>query len=786
MNSLDRKLLGLGITVSSFAILSINSATAQVIPDNTLPTNSEVITQSNIIGIQGGTRSASNLFHSFSQFSVPSGVTAEFRGTESIQNIITRVTGNSLSQIDGILKAQGTANLFLINPNGVVFGPNAALQIGGSFIGSTADSVNFDNGVKFSATDTRTTNLLLVSAPVGLQFGRNANSVVNQSGTLGPGIGTTRNTNVGLRVPIGKTLALVGGEIKLEGGSLTAESGRIELGSVDPNSTVNLNFNSQNLSLGYENIRNFQNISITTRNADGTSIPSILNASSVNSGSGTINLQGNNITISGDRVSLSTMARGSSNGGDLTINAKKLSVINEASVSTSTIARGNAGNLIINASETVEVINSINPVRANALSQLNSATGSDGKAGDIRITTSKLRILNGGRITAESATINRPDQLIPAEGRGGNIFINASDSIEIAGFAKNSTPIAPSSITASTSSFGNAGAINILTGQLIIQDQGSIISNIFPTSRGIYQGDPNNPGSPGAINIKANSIFLNNQGRLLSVTGAGNGGNISLQVQDLLLMLGKSQISTSAGIIEKGGNGGNITISAPRGFLVTNPLGNNDISANAYSGTGGNVRINARQIYGFTPRSRSDLERLLNTNDPSRLDPQFLPTSDITAISQQNPSLSGSVQINTPYADPSKGLVELSGEVVDVSRQIDAGCGSGGRAARSSFIATGKGGLVPSPTEPLTSDVALTNWISLEDGGQIQASRSKNIAELEQIQKNVTEAANNSEQIVEAQGWVIDANGKVALVAQVPNVEPHNLSFNTASCLARE
>jgi filamentous hemagglutinin family protein len=780
MSSIDRKFLGLGIIVSSFAILSINSATAQVIPDNTLPTNSEVIRQNNIIGIQGGTQSASNLFHSFSQFSVPNGVTAEFRGTENIQNIITRVTGNSSSQIDGILKAQGTANLFLINPNGIVFGPNATLQLGGSFIGSTADSVNFDNGTKFSATDTQTTNLLQVGVPVGLQFGRNANSIVNRSQAVGDAFGIP-GLSVGLQVPTGRTLALVGGDVKLEGANLTAESGRIELGSVAPNSTVRLNPTPQGWNLGYSDVIRFQNIEVTTRNVNGVAIPSFIDASSVDAGSGSIHLQGNNINIVGNDVFLTTMATGNSNGGDLTINARKLSIRDDASVATSTIAKGNAGNLIINATEAVEIINSSNPVRRNALSSLNSATAGEGKAGDIRIKTGRLQILDGARITAESASRFGLNQPIPAEGRGGNIIINASELVEVAGVSKNSIP---STISASTVNFGNTGAINIDTNRLILRDQGSISSNVLSLNTAIYQGDPNNPGSPGAINIKANSISLNNQGRLLSLTTAGNGGNISLQVRDLLLMLGQSQISTNAGRIGEGGNGGNITMNAPLGFLVTNPLGNNDISANAYSGSGGNVTINARQMYGFILRNRSDLERLLATSDPNQLGPQKLMTSDITAFSEQNPFLSGSIAINTPYADPSKGLLQLSGEVVDVSQQIDAGCSGGGRAARSSFISTGRGGLVPSPTEPLTSDIALSSWISLEDEGETQASRIKNVVQTEQIKNKVTDAANNHSQIVEAQGWVVDTNGKVVLVAQVPTIKPHSPSFNSASCAA--
>ena len=153
---------------------------AQVTSDGT--TNTTVNSIGNNFNIINGIEKSNNLFHSFSSFSIPTGGSATFNlvNTPSTNTIFSRVTGGNISNIDGLIRTINSSNpvsLFLINPNGIMFGQNAKLDIAGSFVGTTANSIKFADGSEFSATDTTLAPVLTITAPVGLQMGSHSGMI---------------------------------------------------------------------------------------------------------------------------------------------------------------------------------------------------------------------------------------------------------------------------------------------------------------------------------------------------------------------------------------------------------------------------------------------------------------------------------------------------------------------------------------------------------------------------------------------------------------------------------
>ncbi|MBE9103576.1 S-layer family protein [Nostoc cf. edaphicum LEGE 07299] len=430
------------------------------------------------------------------------------------------------------------------------------------------------------------------------------------------------------------------------------------------------------------------------------------------------------VFLDGNRTfALSTLEKtGEGRGGDIRITTRALSLSNGAQLASSSDGNGNAGNIIINAQETVSLSGDDNI----AFSTLDD--DGKGQGGDINITTTSLSLTNGAQLAASTF----------GKGNAGNVNIDAQD-ITFAGVGRNGL-FSGAFSSVESGAVGDGGNINITTGSLSLNS-------------GFLSASSLGEGKAGNVKVEADSIRLD-QGGIVSLTTSGNGGDIVVSAKDIFLLRRESLISTTAGIAQAGGNGGNITINTP--FLVAVPNENSNITANAFKGSGGKVTINATGIFGMTVLSREDLVRLLGTNDLAELDLQKLPSS-ITAISQTSPTLNGQVTINTPDTDPSRGLIQLPSNLVDASQQIAQGCTPRGRQNASRFIATGRGGLPQSPNEPLRGRAVITGWVDLP--AQATAITDK---------LSTASMTKSTDPIVEAQGWIADANGNIMLVAQSP------------------
>ncbi|MGM3309149.1 two-partner secretion domain-containing protein [Anabaena sp. WFMT] len=772
------------------SVFIAKKAIAQIVPDNTLPVNSQVQPGCTVCEINGGTVRGVNLYHSFQKFSVPTNGQALFNNSPTIQNILTRVTGSSISNIDGLIRANGNANLFLVNPNGIIFGNNASLNIGGSFVASTANSLKFADGTQFSTQTVENTSLLTITTPIGLQYGSNPGKIQVQA------------TNK-LRVQPNQTLALIGGDITLEGTTLGTSEGttletsgeRIELGSVAEEGLVKLTAINQGFSFGYDGIKNFGDIQLAASTIDTSGITggeirvqtrnlrmiegsrmTSLNLGSLPGGTMSINatdtvevigtgnfekafaeiINPNNLRDS--RNGFFAVSQETGSGGNLEMNTGQLILKNAAFILVYTAGQGNSGNININASKSVQVVNSL------------LGTGNDfdstGDAGNVNINTKNL-------ILQDRALVGAPSL---GNGRGGNVNINATESIDMTGgqpFSDSELIITGRSINtrissetfsasdpgnlkvntsgtqlngsdARSSATGAAGNIKVSTNTLKIRDGATI------TVEG--RGTEN----AGNVIVNARFILLDNSATITANTRGENielyseQASINLSTQSLIMRRGSSITTNATG---NNVNGGNIIINTD----VLAALENSDISANSTDFRGGKVTINAQGIFGTKSR------------------PQATPESDITATGA-SPELSGKVQINELSVDPSQGLINLSTNLIDTDNEVDQECASGSKFASrdNKFTIVGRGGLPSSPDDLFTGTTALVDLVEL-------------VPSQESNQDIQSETATSSlpTKIVEAQALVVDDKGNIHLVAQVANVLPHSPISPQVSCSTR-
>ncbi|QLE57342.1 filamentous hemagglutinin N-terminal domain-containing protein [Nostoc sp. TCL26-01] len=660
-------LLSLTVTTNAKAI-------AQVTSDQTLGTQVIDIGLNSFI-LDGTTVGNTNLFHSFSSFNIPNGGAAVFINDPTITNIFARVTGGIASEIQGLISAQGTANLFLMNPNGIIFGRNAQLNIGGSFVATTANTIQFPGGAEFSLkSPVAPENTLLSINPTAFLF----NQIANQ------GANSIENRGQLFTAP-GKSLILLGGrvaptlestgQIVMDGGTIGASGGRVEIGGLTASGTVGLTVNGNDVRLSFPDDVAKSDVLlnqsfIAAFGANGSDI--VINANNllltngglILSDTATSELEqtighGGNIQVTAtnsieidakDAVDTTTgflaTTSSASRGGDITLKTRNFIMKNGGLIVAEANGNlgGNAGNININASESVELISS-NPDNRNVIftgvtpfgdvpnvgnggdltintkrfqlinSNISSGTfaqgnagkifinssnaividnstinsrvgiGAVGNAGDIKLETQRLTLINGGQIDSQISETG--------QGRGATIRINATDGVTISGINRDGIASFISTETRN-GAIGQGGDIIVNTDYFRIAEEGNISALTENSSNG------------GNITINARVFEVSNGGLVTTGTiGGGKSGDLSIYADSLAI---SSNINRRTGVFaganspESTGDGGTISLFTTNFNLFTTDLNlpNNIVSVSTRTlgrGIAGNININARENF---------------------------------------------------------------------------------------------------------------------------------------------------------------------------------------------
>ncbi|QLE45839.1 filamentous hemagglutinin N-terminal domain-containing protein (plasmid) [Nostoc sp. C052] len=809
----QKYILNTFVEVVFFSMLTIFPSEAQVKHDLTLPNNTNIKVEGNKITIEGGTQVGKNLFHSFQDFSLSKGDIAAFNSALDIGNIIVRVTGTSASNIDGIISANGTANLFFSNPNGISFGQNARLNIGGSFLATTANAFMFPNGSEFSATNPQAPPLLAINVPIGLRFGNNPGAIqVNGrgQGLTSPSAGSSpiiKNSSLtGLSVESGKSLTLVGGDITLQGANLTAEQGQIELGSVN-SGTVTLNLVGQKWSLSYQGISSFKDIHLSeqtlvdasgdnggTISIEGKTVSldtgSAILIQNRNSPSGKISVQASELLkISGISPTdgrfysiLRTESLGSGTGGNIDIFTKDLVLQGGGNLGTRSYSTGRGGNLTVNASNSSQLLG-FSDFSPFFTSSIVTGTIASGNAGDITFTTGKLIAQDGGLITS----------LTRGTGAGGNIFLKANsiellNSSELIKSGQDFVNYVPSYLSAGTFNTGNSGSLTIDTVRLIVGEKatvntsstgsgsagrltihaddievsGTISSAVtvagLPTQRGL--GSPSVvTGTPGELTIDTKRLDV--KGGLVSVRNLGTGDGGTLQIKaDSISLDSKGSIAAST----SSGEGGDIVLNVHDLRLrhnsnITSTAGNN--------GNGGNITINADTVVAL---ENSDItaNAYEGRGGSIRISTKgfFLyPDSMVTASSQKG--INGTVEINTPQID----FIKTSLPSLEINTpQVTQNCGAQSQeSTTATLVNAGSGGIPQNPNDTIDNSFGWNN----------------NSASLENKESEEATVSEPTQKLIAAQGLKNNGDGTVSFIATPSETTPYG-SLSQAPCLPNQ
>ncbi|MGL5832690.1 MAG: filamentous hemagglutinin N-terminal domain-containing protein [Waterburya sp.] len=769
------------------------TAAQSIQTDGTTPT--KAASCSDNCTIEGGLRQGNNLFHSFERFNVDAGTTVLFQDP-GVTNILNRVTGNDLSEILGTLGVSGgDANLFLMNPNGIIFGQDASLDLNGSFLATTADGIRFGEQGLLDTTANQIP--LLTINPSALSFADKNQGVIRNESTAPAGVNFYGVETFGLQISDGKSLLLVGGDVVFDRGQVNnseARASRLELGGLAEAGEVELNFSDideGNISLNFpEQLQkanvlitngsyieilfaqkadiaiNARNITLAETSFLGVTIfENVEDVEIYSNRAGNITLNATEKLELTDSSIISNLVGQLAQGdaGNININTDSLFISDGSGITASTFGQGDSGNINI-LSDSVNITGFGTTGFSSNLST-QTTTGALGQAGDITVNTNSFVIADGGVVTSQTSN----------ESDGGNISINANNFEAVNG----------GQIVTSASDSGNAGNINLqIADNLLLSGSepsfaerltefGKIVTNEFPGNSGLFANvrseasgtggnievttdklsiqdnaeinvSAESTGEAGSLNIDAQDVTLN-QGSLTAETKVGDQGNITLNNADTLLLRNNSQITTNA---MESATGGDINLTA-EGIAV---LDDSAITAQAVLGQGGNIKIDKQGIIFRDPNSQ------------------------ISANSQQG--IDGTITIDYIDTNPALEVFQLTDIPIDAQAILDQNLckfEDNKIAGGSSFIITGRGGFISTSTD--LNDRDIVNWAERED---LQINDNGTVGVLQREIKDTN--VQSYSQTQQAQGLVVAPDGSKWLTANVSNTTPQNSPNEHPDC----
>ena len=567
-----------------------------------------------------GKRAGSNLFHSFGRFNLNASESATFSGSTGIRNVISRVTGGQTSTIDGTLRVSiPNANLYLLNPAGVIFGEHATLDVPGSFHVSTADYLKFQDGVRFNSGVATASQVLATAAPEAFGF----------LGENPAGISLSGNINSELKVKKISDVSLIGGDITIENTALVAPGGQVNLVSVgsagevivtepgldttsfdkmgdirlshDPLGPLSINSNKvfvrggqltidesviltesgdvSGIDIGLTGnlfIRGIQDIQDLS-----SFIPGGLYAPTANEeNAGKIVLKVAELKlVQGARITTDTF--GSGNGGNLTIKANTISLSgNGTSILSEVHSQGDGGDLTINVEGKFEILDG---------AQVSSSNGGFGKSGNLTISANTILLSgNGDKKTAISSGVR-------GQGDGGDLNINVKDKFDILNGAH---------VNSNNDGTGDSGNMIINAGSILISaEEKPEFTGIFTSTFGT--------GSPSDLTINTTkSLNIINGGNIQTGTkGTTKGGNANIN-SELIILSGKKVNIFGAATSAATGNAGRLSLKASKSLEVNNGAKIvTDTNGDAQGGDllieAGNIKISDGEIRSLSrPKGR--------------------------------------------------------------------------------------------------------------------------------------------------------------------------------------